>query len=175
MLQANTFNVLLNKAESSLSQVEKTEIKWIKSQKKITSKKVLKAIKNIIMAKNTFNQYIESVFKKSFSSWASLKEIESSDLANDQKEFKENKRISREHINKIRKKHDTKIYNIFKYFCSLYIGERKVIGFKELFATVFNTKTISINRCEYVLTYLKNYLNSMRQAKFSNETQITVV
>lgn len=175
MLQTNTFDILLKNTEVSLSNVESREVKWIKSQEKVTSKEVTKAIKNILLAKNTFNNFIESVFKNYFSAWESaLEEMKSAhmDVEDDIKSFKEDKRISREHIKRIRKEHNKKIYNIFKYFCSLYIGNRKVFGFKELFMNIFNSKTISLSRCEYVLTYLKNYLQNIKQTVSEKEIPI---
>ena len=175
MLQTNTFDILLKNTEVSLSDVENREVEWIQSQEKVTYKEVAKAIKNILIARNTFNNFIESTFKTYFSAWKStLKELESynMDVEEDLKSFKEDKRISREHIQKIRKEHNKKIYNLFKYFCSLYIGERKVFGFKELLMNIFESKTISLSRCEYVLTYLKNYLQSVKQTVSEKEIPI---
>ena len=175
LLQTNTFDILLKNTEASLSDVETREVEWIQSQEKVTYKEVAKAIRNILIARNTFNNFIESIFKTYFSAWEStLKELESynMDVEEDLKSFKEDKRISREHIQEIRKEHNKRIYNLFKYFCSLYIGERKVCGFKELLMSIFESKTISFSRCEYVLTYLKNYLQNVKQTVSEKEMPI---
>ena len=84
------------------------------------------------------------------------------DIDDDFKSFKEDKRISRERIKIIRKTHTIKIIKTFKYFCTLYMGKTKVFGFKELLSNIFHTGSISLNKCEYVLSYLKNYLQNAK-------------
>ena len=164
MLKANTFDSMLANAEVLLTHVEDKELSRITSLKKITCAEIKTAMREILFTKRNFDNLIESVYKTYFSSWKStleeMKTLHNMNVDDDFKSFKENKRISRERIKTIRKKHTIKIIKTFKYFCTLYMKKTKVFGFKELLSNIFHTGNISLHKCEYVLSYLKNYLQN---------------
>lgn len=166
MLKTNTFDAMLANAEASLSHVEDNEIKRIQSLTRITCAEIKNAMQEILSAKHNFDNLVESVHKTYFSSWKStlkdMKTLYNMDVDDEIKSFKEDKRISRERIKTIRKQHTIKIFTTFKYFCSLYIGNAKVFGFKELLTNIFHTGGISLNKIECVLFYLKNYLQNVK-------------
>ena len=176
MLKTNTFDAMLSNAEASLTHVEDKEMSRITSLKRITCTEIKKAMQEILSAKHNFDSFIESVYKTYFSSWKStLEEMRSSydmDVDDDFDSFEEDKRISRERIKTIRKNHNVKIIKTFKYFCTLYIGKTKVFGFKEMLSNMFHTGSISLSKCEYVLSYLKNYLHNVNIVSIEKDVKI---